>query len=132
MDKNDKVSEVTEIKGIVTIKDFHVEEVAYRLLRNQGTTRSSVIREERISSIGRTYVTTLYGGNSYRYQTWNREYLLEKVDFGEKALLFRTKEELEKYVEKCEISKWLGRMDINMIEKYSYEKLRKVKEILES
>lgn len=115
----------------VTIKDFQIGEVAYRLLRNEGTTREPVIRKERISSIGRTYVTTMYGGNTYRYQSWNREYLLEKVDYGEKALLFRTREELDEYVKKCEIAKWLGRMDISMAEKYSYEQLRRVKEILE-
>lgn len=113
----------------LTIKDFIKGDTAYMLKRNRGRNSSMDITEVTVAGVGRCYVT-ISGPWERKFQNWEKEYLFEKVDCGEAALLFKTKEDAEEYIEKCELALWLGNISINQAEKYSVEQLRKVKEIL--
>ena len=114
---------------MLTIKDFKKGDKAYSLLRNNGRNTEPVIAEVEVISVGRSYVTT--GGVwQKKYQNWDEEYLFEKNDFGESDLLFKTREDAENYIEKCNLTMWLGCLSVAKAESYTLEQLRRVKEIL--
>lgn len=115
---------------MVTVKDFSKGNKAYSLIMNRGRKGNPTIVEVEVTKVGRTYVTTGIGYSERKYRNWDAEYLYEKVDFGESAMLFKTKEEAENYIEKTELSQWLGWLSVSEAEKFSLEQLRKVKEIL--
>lgn len=117
---------------MITIQDFKKGNKAFILLMNRGRNSEPTVKEVKIQSVGRTYVTIGQGAFSKRYQNWNSEYLYEKVDYGESTLLFKTKEDVENYIEKCDLALWLGCLSVTKAESYSLEQLRKVKGILEN
>lgn len=116
---------------MLTIKDFQKGDTAYSISMNRGYNTKPIVREEVITSVGRTYVTTGVNAWSRKYMNWDAEYLYEKVECGESRMLFKTMADVEDYLEKCEISLWLGNLSVDRAKKYSVEQLRKVKEILD-
>ena len=116
--------------SMVTIKDFQKGDKAYSLLMNMGRNEKPTILEVEIKSVGRTYITIGNNAWTQKYINWNAEYLQEKVNYGEPSLLFKTMEDAENYIEKCELSLWLGCLSVREAEKFSLEQLRKVRELL--
>jgi len=114
---------------MLTIKDFKKGDKAYSLLMNNGRNTEPVITEVEVVSVGRSYVTT-EGVWQKKYQNWDEEYLHEKNDVGESTLLFKTKEDAENHIEKCNLALWLGCLSVMKAESYTLEQLRRVKEIL--
>lgn len=117
---------------MITIKDFKKGENAYSVLMNHGQNTEPIIREEPITTIGRTYVTTNVGSCTFRYQNHNTDYLFEKVDYGESRQLFKTRQDAENYIETRKLAQWLGSISISKAEQYSLKQLRTVKSILET
>lgn len=115
---------------MVTIKDFQKGNKGYILLISRRKNEKPTILEVEIKSVGRTYVTTGNDVWTKKYINWDAEYLQEKVNCGEPSLLFKTMEDAENYIEKDELSLWLGCLSIREAEKFSLEQLRKVKELL--
>jgi len=114
--------------SVITIRDFVKGNKAYSLTTKKG---KSTITEEYVQKVGRTYVTTGTGYSERRYENWDSEFLHEKVVYGESALLFKTKEDAEQYLEKCDLCVWLGNISVNKASSFSLEQLRRVKEILD-
>lgn len=115
---------------MLTIKDFKKGDTVYILQENMGRNTMSVVSERTVLRVGRTYVT-LDTAWEEKFMDWDKEYLLEKCDFGEKKLLFKTRADAEGYIEKCDLAQWLSRISVSQAEEYSLEQLRKVKEILD-
>jgi len=114
---------------MLTIKDFNVGDTVYVVLMNSGKNDKPQITEKTVASVGRIYIT-LEGVWKERYFQWDYDYFMEKVDFGEAKLLFKTRKDADDYLEKCSLALWLGGISVSRAEKYSVEQLRKVKEIL--
>ena len=119
-------------EGVVTLKDFQPGNTAYRLCMHTGTNREPHIAEVTVVSVGRIYVTIGTKSWSEKYMDNNTTYLHEKANFGEAAMLFRTRADAENYIEKHDLALWLGCISVSKAEGYSLEQLRKVREILET
>lgn len=114
---------------ILTIKHFKKGDKAYSLRMNRGRLSGRpAISETEVVSVGKKYVTTT---NRRRYENWDLEFLHEHADYGEAELLFKTKEDAERYIEKYHLSMWLGNLTVTKAEKFSLDQLRAVKEILQ-
>lgn len=83
-----------------------------------------------MSAVGRTYVTVDFGPCGRKFQNWNSDMLLEKVNIGTSGYLFKTRQEAEDYIEFKALKLWIGTLSMYTIDKYSLEQLRQVKEIL--
>ena len=117
---------------MLTIKDFKKGDKVYILTKNMGRNTNPTICESEITSVGRIYVTIGNNAWSRKFENFNSEFLHEKVNCGESSLLFKTMEDADEYIEKCDLAIWLGRISVSTAEKYSIEQLRKVKAILNS
>lgn len=114
----------------VTVKDFKKDDTVFIVHENGGRTDSEIY-EATVTLVGKKYVTIGDGPWIHRYMDWNSEYLHEKTEWGKSTLLFKTRQAAEEYIEKKELSSWLGIMSISAAEKYSLDQLRKVKKILD-
>ena len=112
----------------LTIKHFKKGDKAYSLRMNRGSLSDPTISETEVVSVGKKYVTTT---NRHRYENWDLEFLHEHADYGEAELLFKTKENAERYIEKYHLSMWLGNLTVEKAEKFSLDQLQAVKEILQ-
>ena len=115
---------------MLTIKKFNKGERVYSVKKARTASGTFEIKEETVTCVGKKYLTTGEGYYKKRYMEWNREYLLEKVEYGENSYLFRNEKDAQDYMEKQELVLWLGCMSCATAECYSVEQLRKVKEIL--
>ncbi len=112
---------------MVTIKDFKAGDTAYTLLPNRGRRTRPEIEEVIVTLVGRKYVTV---NQEQKYEDLGSDYLIEVIDYGEKRMLFLSRKDINEYMEKRELMLWLGSLNPYTLEKYSYEQLKKVAEIL--
>ena len=116
---------------MISIKDFKVGETAYLL----GVTgRPPRLRPVKIHKVGRKYVTTKEGcwERKYGVEHYSPDALVEKMEFGEKDLLFVSEQAYKDYTEKQELKQWLRSVAGGYpMPDFSLEQLRKVKAILE-
>lgn len=112
------------------LQKFKVGEKAYLLTTNRGRKEESTFTEVEIVAVGRKYVS-LRSGAKFFLRNDDDFYLEEKVSCGWQRYLFLSKEEVENYLEKESLEKWLRTLDYFTVAKFSLEQLRKVKEILE-
>lgn len=112
---------------MLTIKDFAKGDKAY-IVSDRYSRGGMKITEVTVATVGRQYVTV---GDTWsrKFQNWNSDMLLEKVDCGASGYLFKTRKEAEEYIEYEDLCVWLSALN-SFSNKYSLEQLRKVKEIL--
>lgn len=113
---------------ILTIKDFNKGDKAY-IVSDRYSRGGMRITEVTVATAGRQYVTVGENAWSRKFQNWDSDMLLEKVNCGASSYLFKTRKEAEEYIEYADLCVWLNTLD-NHSKKYSLEQLRKVKEIL--
>ena len=113
---------------MLTIKDFTKGDKAY-IVSGRYSRNGMSIGEVTVTTVGRQYVTVGENAWSRKFQNWNSDKLLEKVDCGESAYLFKNRQEAEDYIENEQLRVWLSSLNAYS-SKYSLEQLRKVKEIL--
>ena len=116
------------------IKDFKVNDDCYILQENMGCNTQPTITKYVVDKVGRKYVTVRTAWESkFEKAAYNEDgnYLIEACEIGEKRKLFKTRCEVEEYIERKELALWLGCISTGKAEKYTLEQLRKVKEILE-
>lgn len=115
---------------MITIKDFQKGEPCYVLNMHIGRNKDPEIKESLVKTVGRKYVTidTYY---EKKYEATDANYLHECTDYGERTLLFRTKQEAEDYVEVHRLAIWLAGRRSNDFEQCTLEELRNMKKILE-
>lgn len=116
---------------MLTIKDFNKGDKAYIVSDryNRYSRGGMEITEVTVTTVGRQYVTIGENVWSRKFQNWNSDMLLEKVDCGASGYLFKTRKEAEEYIEYKDLCVWLNTLN-SYSNKYSLEQLRKVKEIL--
>ena len=117
----------------MTLKDFKPGDTVYILRMHRGRNTAPTISETNVESVGRKYLVI---GRDTKYMIEDdgitHNYLIEKASYGEESYLFQTKQVAEEYIEHHDLALWLGCFSIAKAEKVPLEKLRKVKEILES
>lgn len=114
-----------EVKGM--IKDFVKDGYGYLL---QTDSRTEKIKEVKIVTVGRKYVTVRdsYERKFKEHATAN--YLIEHTQSGYTGRLFLTKEEAEEYMEIEKISLELHKVELYKYRKCSLEQLKEIKRIL--
>lgn len=115
---------------MLELKDFAVGDSAFILTENMGRNTQPEIKETTVKKVGRKYVT-IDNWSESQFIEGKDEYLREKVSYGEARLLFKNIQDVETYIEKKELARWLRCTSVSKSESYSLEQLRKVKEILE-
>lgn len=118
----------------MTIKDFTVGQTAYvydYYDRRRNPARG--YREVTVAKIGRTYVTVNNSwGTKYGAGYGADNYLVEKVDAGSPSFLFRTKQDVDDFLESNELRmKIRSAVDWGNLGKLPLAKLRAIIEILE-
>jgi hypothetical protein len=111
----------------MNIKNFAVGQTIYVLQMNTGRNIEPIIRESTVTKIGRKYITIK---NDTRYQTeeWFECGLVEGIDWGERSLLCKTKQDALDCIEKFKLQKWIRNTKSKT---YTLAQLRAVKNILE-
>lgn len=112
---------------MLSIKDFCAGDTVYVLRRTRASLAEECIEECVISSVGRKYVTLVSGK---RFEDYSPECLLEAVDYGDKSLLFKSRDEAIRYINKRKLAIWLGSISIYDAGQYTYEQLCEVARIL--
>lgn len=115
------------------IKDFKVGDTVYILIRDTGRNPAPVIQDGKVTAVGRKYVTIGKDrwGRKFMERKYNKDsFLQEKVDYGEPALLFKTKKDAEDYIEKDALVVWFCRLTTFEAERYTLEQLRAAKDAL--
>lgn len=118
----------------MTIKDFTVGQTAYVYNTDHRNNPKEGYAEVTVAKVGRSYVT-LGGrwGRRFGVGYGPRNYLVEKVDAGSPAYLFRTKQDLDDYLETEKLRVVLRQaMDWWNLQKLPLSKLRAIKKILDS
>ena len=118
----------------MTIKDFTVGQTAYVYDdKDRRNNPACGYREVVVAKIGRTYVTLSDAwGSKYGVGYGGGNCLVEKVDAGSPRYLFRTKQDLDDYLESNELRMKIRRaVDWGNLGKLSLAKLRAIIEILE-
>ena len=114
------------------LKDFQVGQTVYLIERRPKP--KDVIREYKVSSIGRKYLNVQSGYNERKFIVHDNEtsYLIEHKEFGDRLLLFPNKEAAQEHIEGNQLRSWLLKAaEVPKVNKYTVEQLRPVKEILE-
>ena len=121
----------------MTIKDFKQGQAVYVLCSGVNTEPAYKIDEYIVISVGRKYVKASSkkapGFAIEFYQdSITDNYLYENKDWGNRKMLFLTREDTEGYIEKGRLRRWLSDvMNFRKNYKYSLVQLREVKKILE-
>ena len=117
----------------MTIKDFTVGQTAYVYDdKDRRNNPACGYREVVVAKIGRSYVTLGDAwGSKYGVGYGDGNYLVEKVDAGSPRYLFRTKQDLDDFLE----AKWLRvkirtALDWRYYQNLPLAKLRTIKAIL--
>ena len=123
----------------MAIKDFEVGETAYLMnfhgrMPNENTT---TIDEVVVTSVGKKYVKVKYPKFSYEdsFYHWDIDdpYLTEKAGCGTKNYLFCSRQAIDKYKERKELSRWIyNKVQYIKENQYSVEQFREIKRILEN
>lgn len=111
---------------MLTVKDFNKGDKAY-IVSDRYSRGGMKITEVTVATVGIKYVTVGENAWSRKFQNWDSDMLLEKVNCGSSSYLFKTRKEAEEYIEYADLCIWLNTYHSK---KYSLEQLRKVKEIL--
>lgn len=118
----------------MTIKDFTVGQTAYVYDdKDRRNNPACGYREVVVAKIGRCYVTLGDAwGSKYGVGYGGGNYLVEKVDAGSPRYLFRTKQDLDDYLEAKELrEKIRTALDWWNLQNLPLSKLRAIKEILD-
>lgn len=118
----------------MTIKDFVVGQTAYVYNHYDKRDNPAVgYREEVVAKVGRAYVTLRNSwGDKYGAGYGADNYLVEKVDAGSPRYLFRTKQDVEDFIESNLLRLEIRQsMDWGNLGKLSVAQLRAIKKILE-
>ena len=119
----------------MTIKDFTPGQIAY-IMGSRFTQRDKLgTQMAEVTKIGRKYVTVENsGGWNYQFEetSESRLYLVEHTDYGDRRLLFPSKEAVDEYREREELKTWVRTAaGWEKIDRYTLAQLRAVKKILE-
>lgn len=114
----------------ITIKDFKVGQKIAVLRIHCIRSRESELYERTVDKVGWKYVID-NKGIKYCKEDYLAEGLVESSEYGERAYIFPTKEEAEKYIEKNNLLEWMRSLNFVSGREYTLEQLRKVKKILE-
>ena len=92
------------------IKDFKVNDKCYVLQESMGRNAYPIITKHVVDMVGRKYVTVKVIWETKFEKAYDEDdnYLVEVCNFGEKRKLFKTKCEVEEYIERKELALWLG------------------------
>ena len=108
------------------LNEFREGQDVYIVKLNQGPSAIPVVIECNIEAVGRKYVTLTNGD---RYEA-NDDYLRESKDWGERAYLFPTLDQVKDFIEKKELVVKLSRLNYAFFNKCSLDALRKVSVLL--
>ena len=117
----------------MTIKDFTVGQTAYVYSTDKRNNPEKGYREVTVKKVGRVYVTLDNRWESkYGVGYGCGSYLVEKVDAGTPSYLFRTKQDLDDYLEAEGLRSELRQaMDWSNGKKLPLSTLRAIKKILD-
>lgn len=117
----------------MTIKDFTVGQTAFVYSIDRRNNPEKGYREVTVKKVGRAYVTLDNRLESkYGVGYGCRSYLVEKVDAGTPSYLFRTKQDLDDYLEAERLRSELRQaMDWPSFKKFPLSTLRAIKKILD-
>lgn len=114
----------------MTIKDFVVGQTAYIY---NSYRREQTVKEVTVKKIGRIYVT-VSGPWEEKFSVpdyGERDFLLEKSDYGRTRKLFRSKQDIEDYIEKYRLfSELHDAFSYGRESYFTLEQLRSVKRIV--
>lgn len=126
----------------MTIKDFQVGQKAYMLDNDRRRPSNgcepgfdNLVREAEVTKIGRKYVTLGQGGwtRQFREALTPSTFLVEQLDCGTPMYLFRTKQDVQEYLELKELHAWFVDKGRKLIQDYAdLATLKTVKELLEA
>lgn len=115
------------------LNDFHVGDIAYQL----STYPENEIREVKVVKIGRKYITTQTVGYYFERKfclstgKYGIEFLIENRDWGDKDLLFKSKEEIALYLEAKSLKQYLLQLiRTTTFENLTLDQMRKIKDIM--
>lgn len=117
----------------MTIKDFTVGQTAYVYNTDRRENPKKGYAEVTVAKIGRSYVTLGDGWGRRFGVGYGGNYLVEKVDAGSPAYLFRTKQDLDDYLEAEKLRVEVRQaMDWWNLQRLPLSKLRAIKAILDN
>lgn len=112
---------------MVTIKDFKVGDVAVALCMHYGRLSKPEMKEVTVTAVGRKFVTV---NDRLKYENNNDDFLMETTYHRDATMLFKTREDVSRYLEKRELATCLASMQVHDFLKFSFEELRQVTDIL--
>lgn len=117
----------------MTIKDFTVGQTAYVYCTDKRSNPEKGYREVTVKKVGRVYVTVGERWETKYEAGLNEEnYLVEATDYGDSSYLFRTKQDLEDFLEWKSLTVYLrSAFDWGNITRLSLAQLRAVKQIID-
>lgn len=127
----------------MTIKDFELGQTAYAiLLDNRSLSCGNPPERWTVNGIGRKYLkatkeaspSRICGGWDVKFREYELEddCLVEDRDWGYKRILFRTMEELEEYMDKCALRRWIREeFEKRRFQNLTAGQLREIKKIIE-
>lgn len=115
------------------IKDFTVGQTVYMLSTDKRNNPPCGYKEAKIKKVGRIYIT-LDGVLERKFfipeYAENDNFLVEKIDYGADNLLFKSKQDLDDYIEKKSLESELYKAR-DLISTLTLEQLRAIKRIIQ-
>lgn len=121
---------------MLNLKDFKPGGKVFILTENFGRNKEPKISERTVKSVGRKYVT-LNGGWEEKFSIPHMSvadisYLEEAKDWGERSLLFKSRQDADDYLERKQIEQWLFRLSPRETDNLSLKQLRKIRDIVKN
>ncbi|MBP5460684.1 MAG: hypothetical protein J6Y20_00955 [Lachnospiraceae bacterium] len=118
------------------IKDFNAGQTVYILSEEKRNNPPCGYKEAKVKKVGRVYITL--EGNWERkffipfYGNYGGSFLVEKKDYGADNLLFKSKQDLDDYIEKRKLeSELCDALNWQNIRTFTLEQLRAIKRIIQ-
>ena len=113
------------------IKDFKIGDTVYIIIPYGRPNDDCKIHTEKITKVGRLYVTVGETYQKEQYEVFDEYCLIEKKSWGNLKLLFKSKDDVDKFIKREKYKKWLfGNYCGASSHEYTYEQLKGVIAIL--
>lgn len=116
----------------MTPKSLKPGDTVFILAMHRGYNKKPSIRQEVVKKIGRIYATLddTYGSRFMVPVSSETEYLIQKVETGERKLLFRSRADAEEHIEHDDLVRRIATLPHSVLERCSLEQLRQAADAL--
>lgn len=116
----------------MTPKNLKPGDIVFILAMHRGYNKRPSIRQEVVKKIGRIYATLddTYGSRFMVPVSGETDYLIQQVETDERELLFRSRADAERHVERNDLVRCISTLPHSVLERCSLEQLRQAADAL--